>query len=507
MVSVVGAATRVVMTLAFAPRGGSAHVARSLAGALGSDTLDVTLCCGSIGPPGSKSHAETFFSGLDVRAIDFSEAADWFSQGRDPMMAPVPMHPSFEDRPGAPDRVFGSISPAEYDRQIEVWRTLLADVGRPDLYHVHHLTHVNDAIRALGDTPVVVHLHGTELEMLSVMADQTPPPWHYASQWQQRLVAAARRADRLVVVSPSARDRAVDLLGIGPDSIDVVPNGVDLTLFSVDPLPAGERLEHWHRWLVGDPQGWDESGAVGSVRYSARDVDRCFRDPATADPLPVLLFVGRFLKMKRVPLLIRAYAKARTMIGPSAPPLVIWGGHPGEWEGEHPHSVVASMGVDGVFFAGWRGHDELACALNCADVLVAPSVDEPFGLVYLEAMAAGLPVIATDSGGPATFVNTDLSRPNGWLVRPDDEHDLALAMVAALSDGAERRRRGKRGRGTVERDFGWPQIARRFEAIYGEVLDCPGRSPITEETCTTEHQWRRVTPDRSEAAMNRWRRR
>lgn len=65
------------------------------------------------------------------------------------------------------------------------------------------------------------------------------------------------------------------------------------------------------------------------------------------------------------------------------------------------------------------GHDEVARALNCADVLVAPSVDEAFGLVYIEAMAAGLPVIATDSGGPPTFVNTDRSRPNGWLVRPE----------------------------------------------------------------------------------------
>lgn len=463
-----------VMTSAFAPRGGSAQVMRDLAGALVNDGLDVTLCCGSIGLPGSKSHAETFFSGLDVRAIDFSEAAAWFSQGRDPMAAPVPMHPSFEDRPGAPDRVFASISPAEYDRQLAVWRTLLADVGRPDLYHVHHLTHVNDAIRTTGDTPVVVHLHGTELVMLSVIADQTPPAWHHASQWQQRLLAAARRADRVVVVSPSVRDRAVDLLGIGPESIDVVPNGVDLTVFSVDPLPAGERLDHWRRWLVDDPKGWDESGVVGSVRYSARDVDRCFHDPATADPLPVLLFVGRFTNMKRVPLLIRAYAKARTMIGRSTPPLVIWGGHPGEWEDEHPHSVVASIGVDGVFFAGWRGHDELARALNCADVLVAPSVDEPFGLVYIEAMASGLPVIATDSGGPPTYVNSDPSRPNGWLVPPDSEHDLALAIVAALGDGAERQRRGGRGRGTVEREFGWTQIARRFEAIYDEVLDRPG---------------------------------
>ena len=75
---------------------------------------------------------------------------------------------------------------------------------------------------------------------------------------------------------------------------------------------------------------------------------------------------------------------------------------------------------------------------NCADVFVAPSVDEPFGQVYLEAMACGLPVIATDSGGPRSFVNTDPARPNGWLVTPDNETELADAIVEAASGKSTR---------------------------------------------------------------------
>ena len=100
--------------------------------------------------------------------------------------------------------------------------------------------------------------------------------------------------------------------------------------------------------------------------------------------------------------------------------LVIAGGFPGEWEGEHPYDTVRRVGAEDVFFVGWRDHNELAEILRCSDVFAAPSVDEPFGLVYLEAMAAGLPPIATNTGGPASFINVDPGQPTGWLVPPDD---------------------------------------------------------------------------------------
>jgi len=464
----VGEPLRVVMTLAFYPRGGSAQVARYLGDALGGHGVRVTLCCGSLGSPGSASHAATFFGGLDVQALDFTEAAARFEQGRDPMAAPVPMQPSFEDRPGVPDRVFAALGQAEYDHQVNMWGALLDRVGPPDLYHVHHLTHVNDAL--LDATPVVAHLHGTELKMLETIRNGAPASWTHASKWQQRLVEAARRADRLVAISTSERELAGELFGVEPGSIDVMPNGVDLQQFSVDPFPAEERLALWRRWLVDDPRGWDTSGLPGSVRYSAHEVQRAFHNPSTGNRLPVLLFVGRFLGFKRVPLLVRAYTQARAILGPSAPPLVIWGGFPGEWEGEHPHTVASSLGANGIFFAGWRGHDDLPMALNCADLLVAPSVDEPFGQVYLEAMAASLPVIATNSGGPPSFINTDPTRPTGWLVTPDDQDDLAAAIVAATSDANERQRRGRRGREIIERDFDWQHIARQFEEIYSDTI-------------------------------------
>jgi glycosyltransferase involved in cell wall biosynthesis len=405
-----------------------------------------------------------------VQTLDFTEAATWFGQGRDPMAAPVPFHPSYEDRPDVPDRVFASLDDVAYRRQVAVWQSLLERVGLPDLYHIHHLTHVNDAVAALGARPTVVHLHGTELKMLAEIRRSGGERWKHATEWVQRLVSAGRRANRLVVISETDRQLAMDLLGVSPSLIEVVPNGVDVDRFTPVGLARSERLVHWRQWLVEEPQGWDESGQPGTIRYSDSDIERFFLDPATGELLPVLLFVGRFLDFKRVPLLVRAYATARDSLGQFAPPLVIWGGYPGEWEGEHPHTVATSMGVDGVFFVGWRGHEDLAVGFNCADVLVAPSVDEPFGQVYLEAMACGLPVIATDSGGPRSFVNTDPARPNGWRITPDNEAELAEVIIEAASDKSTRRQRGRNARRLIERQYDWRRIAEHIDRIYNDLL-------------------------------------
>jgi glycosyltransferase involved in cell wall biosynthesis len=120
-----------------------------------------------------------------------------------------------------------------------------------------------------------------------------------------------------------------------------------------------ERRAHFRRWLVEDGQGWDETATASTVTYRESDLDRLVGRDGDAI---VLIFVGRFTAAKRVPLLVRAFARSRPRFHhPTS--LVIWGGHPGEWEGEHPVTVAREVGSDGAFFAGWRGHDELPDAL------------------------------------------------------------------------------------------------------------------------------------------------
>ena len=208
---------------------------------------------------------------------------------------------------------------------------------------------------------------------------------------------------------------------------------------------------------------------AGSIRYGEKDIS-IFVDQETAEANPVLLFVGRFLAFKRVPLLVRAYAEARARMSVPAP-LVIWGGAPGEWEGEHPHTVARELGVDGVFFAGWRGHGDLPLGLASADCFVAASTAEPFGLVYLEAMSCGLPVIGTQSGGPPSFVNVVPGEPDGWLVPPDDEAALADALVGAIDAPDARRWRGENSARHVRETYSWSGLAGRFTELYERVSD------------------------------------
>jgi glycosyltransferase involved in cell wall biosynthesis len=312
---------------------------------------------------------------------------------------------------------------------------------------------------------VIAHLHGTEMLMLEAIARGAPTSWPYAAAWSKRLTGWARRAERLVVVSPRDRERAAALFDLDPERIAVVPHGVDVERFAPRFLNSAERLALLRGWLVDDPRGWDESGREGSLRYTEQDLA-----PLAEPELPVLLFVGRFTEPKRLPLLLRAYAKARRDHGLRAP-LVLWGGHPGEWEGEHPASVVARERIDGVFFLGWRGHDELPLGLACADVLVSPSVGEAFGQVFLEAMAAGLPVVAAADGGPLSFVDSTSERRNGWLVPPDDEGALVEALLAVATDGHERRLRGENGRRLVRDTYSWHAAAERVAELYTEVSD------------------------------------
>jgi glycosyltransferase involved in cell wall biosynthesis len=86
--------------------------------------------------------------------------------------------------------------------------------------------------------------------------------------------------------------------------------------------------------------------------------------------------------------------------------------------------------------------------------------------VYLEAMACGLPVIGTRSGGPPSFINTTPGEPDGWLVTPDDERALADAMVTAINDPKQRIERGRNAYRHARDRYSWRDVARRVTDLY-----------------------------------------
>lgn len=463
------------MGLLFYPRGGSAQVAAYLSRALIARGWPVVLASGSLGESGALGCAREFFGGIETVPGRYDDAVARFAAGEDPMDAPFPMHPSYELRSGVPDRWFPLVSPEQGARLVAAWSRLIAGspaLQRASVAHLHHLTPIHAAAAAeLPDVPIVTHLHGTELKLLHALAEADGDRGPHGDWWAGRMGSWAHEADATIVISPFQHGEAVRLLGLDPATVHWLPDGVDVARFSVRRPGADERIEHWLEWLVRDPHGWDEaSGQPGSVRYGEDEVREAFLDPASGAPQPVLIYVGRFLGFKRVPLLVRAYQQARAQMATPAP-LVIWGGAPGEWEGEHPHTLATRLGVDGVFFAGWRGHEDLPLGLACADCFVAPSTNEPFGLVYLEAMSCGLPVIGTRSGGPPSFVNVVPDEPDGWLVPPDDQAALAGALLQAIEQPDARRWRGDNAARHVRESYSWEGLAGRFTELYERVSD------------------------------------
>ncbi|MFE3455981.1 glycosyltransferase family 4 protein [Nocardiopsis aegyptia] len=507
----------------FFPRGGSAQVIRYLTDQLTSRGHTSRILSGSLGDSDQLSNAHTFYRGLDVAAMDYTCAAEAYTRGQRSMDGPAPFHPSYEDRgPTAPDRIFTAVAPQTIKHITAAWKRHLTRHHTPDadLVHLHHLSHLQEAARgAYGTTPVVTTFHGTDLKLLdraqqvtrlaehlgvplTFLRDYLNPTlneqlraerlqdlesrctltqdeknllratdwrhWPHADTWSRQMRDHVQHAGRLVAVSESDRQEISRLLNMPGENVTVVPNGVETTNFTPCDLSNEQRMGYLHQWLVQDPQGWAPDQQPGSIRYSDEDLNRMYDVEGRLRPL--LLWVGRFQEVKRLHLLLEAFADVvRTSDTP--PALLIWGGYPGEAEGEHPLTAARRLGIsEDVYFIGWRGHDELPQGMNCADLMVAPAVNESFGMVYIEAQACGTPPVATNTGGPATLITSNGPQANGWTVKPDDVADLSATLTKALAQPAERRRRARNGVEHVRANFSWSAVTDQYEQLYDETL-------------------------------------
>ncbi|MCW2958022.1 MAG: glycosyl transferase group 1 [Solirubrobacterales bacterium] len=440
----------------FYPRGGSAYVTRALTRGLGANpSVDLTLLAGSRQDRGAMSDARAFYGGVDVHAVDFTAALG----SPDPVAfaaaepGTAPLHPSFEDRGGAADRSFAGLDDTAYETQVAAWSRELAAVGAEDadVLHLHHLTPLHEAAaRVAPGVPIVTHLHGTELLLLeAIEAGEVDSP--YAQAWRRRLRRWAAVSVRLIV-APGNRRRAMRLLDLPKARFADLPNGFDPVAFR--PLQV-DRQAVWRRVLVDDPRGWLPDQEPGSVRYDAAVL-------ATVARGPVVLFVGRFTSVKRLPLLLESFAAARDRTTREAT-LILVGGHPGEWEGEHPAQTIARLGLhDDVLLAGWHDQSELPELLAAADLLVLPSSRESFGQVIVEAMACGVAPVAAASLGPAHIIEDGQT---GWLFDVDDADALTDALAQAIDDEVERARRAAAAEQAALERFTWPAVAGRLERI------------------------------------------
>lgn len=184
---------------------------------------------------------------------------------------------------------------------------------------------------------------------------------------------------------------------------------------------------------------------------------------------PLLLFIGRLRHYKGVDVLIRAMAcvNAHLLVvgtGPMAEP----------WQ-----NLVRSENLsDKVTFMGDCTEEETLAARAAADIFVLPSTNraEALGIVQIEAMACGLPVISTELGTGTSYVNRH--NETGLVVPPDDPRALAAAINELLANPQRRTQLGAQGRKRVHAEFSAPDMVRKTIAFYQEALELASRGGL-----------------------------
>lgn len=211
---------------------------------------------------------------------------------------------------------------------------------------------------------------------------------------------------------------------------DIIPNGIDVEHFRPEVEPIGE----------------------------------------LCDGRPNILFVGRLEKRKGVQYLLQAYQQVKREIPDCR--LVITG--PGTRLRNKYENEIERSGLKGVIFTGKVSYSDLPRYYKSADVFCAPAIGwESFGIVLLEAMAVGKPIVASSISGYASLMEHDAE---GVLVPPKDPRRLAEALISLLKDNKLRQDMGARGRLKAER-FCWKHVAQQVLDYYEKALDNFKRKP------------------------------
>ncbi|HUS13663.1 MAG TPA: glycosyltransferase, partial [Chloroflexia bacterium] len=259
-------------------------------------------------------------------------------------------------------------------------------------------------------------------------------------EMETKLLQAADR-----IVSPTSTERAqlAWYYGADPEKIAVIPCGVDTRLFR-------PRDQHAARQRLNLPCG------------------------------RLLLFVGRIERLKGIDTLLESAALLMARPGYDDMRVLIVGGDL-ESNGDNPElrrvqRLVCDLGIGNrVDFLGSQPQAELSYFYSAADLTIMPSHYESFGMVALESMACGTPVVASRVGGLARLVRDG---ETGILVPEEAPTALAMQIHAILQDDAEREAMGRRA-AEYARDFAWGKIADRIIDLYDELIhnvahrECP----------------------------------
>ena len=286
-----------------------------------------------------------------------------------------------------------------------------------DILHAHYaFPHATSAWLAKqmlnrDDFKVVTTLHGTDITLVG-----QDPSYQSITQF------SIQRSDALTAVSEYLRRVTVEHFDIPAERIAVIPNFVDLQEYR-------------------------------------RDREPCHRSKLSEPGEKIIMHISNFRPVKRVEDVVRVFAGISQRVRSR---LVLIGDGPDRGKAQQ---LAEELRVsDRVLFLGKQ--ESVAELLACADLFVLPSATESFGLVALEAMACGVPVIATDVGGIPEVIPVGQA---GWLSAPGDVDKMVEDAVRVLSDETLWRSASAAARAAAERysaDFVVPM----YERCYDEVL-------------------------------------
>lgn len=285
---------------------------------------------------------------------------------------------------------------------------------RPDVVHAHDwlVAHPAVALAEHFDVPLISTIHATEAGRHSGWVSGRISRQVHSVEWW-----LARESDAVITCSASMQDEVTELFGPKLAQTHVIRNGIDVTQWVFEP----------RRTPDGSP--------------------------------PVLLFVGRLEYEKGVHDAIAALPKIRRAY-PGTILAIAGDGTQQDWlvEEARKHKVVKS-----VRFLGTLDHTGVLDWLHRSDAIVLPSHYEPFGIVALEAAAAGTPLVTSNVGGLSEAV---IDNETGLCFAPHDVAGLAAAVKRTLDDPAAAAQRAVAARDRLSADFDWSSVAEETAQVY-----------------------------------------
>jgi glycosyltransferase involved in cell wall biosynthesis len=245
--------------------------------------------------------------------------------------------------------------------------------------------------------------------------------------WREISLEGTRLARAVIAISRQVASDAMALYDIPPERVKLIMNGFDESIFHTMNLDRAKVLRSF---------GIDNLPEV------------------------VITFVGKLTSFKGVDVLLEAASIYESRLG-DAMTLIVGDGdlH------DRLLSQSKSLGLKDVRFLGHQPQPKIARLLNISNLSVVPSRVEPFGLVAVEALACGTPVIATNEGGLVDFVDERV----GWLVDVDDPDQLSDAIIEAIRSDAKTNKGPVAASYAIE-SFSWSRQVDKMISVYREVL-------------------------------------